>query len=286
KTGCFAVPLLWPEGITHCRTKVRIWADPGLQPLLEGGAWEELALEVSPERDTLPALVLRGTGLQVPLRLKEGPVAPLPTVAIDRLLVPATVGEGGHQAYRARFLIGKLTARMLEIELPAPLANLLLDLLLDGKRPAGMQTFNDEGNEVPNGRILRIHVQPELYQKPVVLDIRYQMAPSQSEGQARVQTTFYPPRLKGNVFQGRVRWYLGLPANWVPVHADHVAVEQRWGFRGWVPAPRSAVTAAELERWFTANPDSRGSAVEGGPELGTRSSEVVCWQANLAPLVL
>src|SRR5262249_43709176 len=120
-----------------------------------------------------------------------------------------------------------------------------------------------------------------------VLDLRYQMAPSQSEGQARVQTTFYPPRLKGNVFQGRVRWYVGLPANWVPVHvADQVAVEQRWGFRGWVPAPRAAVSAAELERWFTANPDLRGTGTEGSPEIGTRSSEVVCWQANLAPLVL
>src|SRR5206468_2378346 len=132
----FAVPLLWPEGITSCKTKVRVWSDPGLQPLLEGTLWEELPLELVPDRESLPALVLRSGGLNVPLRLKKPETTPLPTVAIDRALVQATVSEGGHQTYYVRYLIGKLNARTIDVELPGAPASLNLEMLLGGKRLA------------------------------------------------------------------------------------------------------------------------------------------------------
>ena len=41
--------------------------------------------------------------------------------------------------------------------------------------------------------------------------------------------------------------------------AGQASVEQRWGLRGWLPAPRPAVTPLDLEKWFTANPDLRVS---------------------------
>ncbi|MEI5604336.1 hypothetical protein, partial [Streptomyces brasiliscabiei] len=87
--------------------------------------------EVTAERDSLPALVLRSGALQAPLRLKQRAATALPTVAVDRVLVQATVGDGGHQSYRARFLIAKVSARHLDIELPGPPASLNLELLLD-----------------------------------------------------------------------------------------------------------------------------------------------------------
>jgi hypothetical protein len=101
-----------------------------------------------------------------------------------------------------------------------------------------------------------------------------------------VETRLQPPRLRGNVFPGRVRWHVGMPADWVLVWASgSLAMEQRWGFRAWLPSPRSAVTVAELERWFNASTDSPGAA-DTSLGLGSRSSELVGWQANLGHITV
>jgi hypothetical protein len=288
KTGSFAVPIFWPEGVSHGQTKVRVWSDPGSQPLVDGKQWEEAPLEVTPDRDSLPALVLRSGALQAPLRLKQRAATALPTVAVDRVLVQATVGDGGHQGYRARFLIAKVSARYLDIELPGPPAGLNLELLLDGKRAGSLQTVDDDGNEAENGRIVRLPIEPELYRrKVVVLDLRYQMSPTRGDSGSRWQARFSPPRLRGNVFAGRVRWQVGLPTDRVPLYATgQTLVEQRWGLRGWLPGPRAAVSSLDLERWFTGNPDLRLAGNENAAEVGSRNSELVCWQAELAPLLL
>jgi hypothetical protein len=284
KTGRFTVPLLWPDGITHCQTRVRIWSEPGAQPAQDGDLWDELPLEVVPEKASLPALVLRRSGINLPLRLKEQAVAALPTVAVDRVLVQAAVSDGGHQSYRVRFLINKLTARSLDVELPASPGAINLDVLLDSKRVTALQVIDQEGNPVDTEKIIRLRFDPEQYRRPVVLDLRYQVPPGKTEGAGRLQTSLVPPRLRGNVFAGRVRWQVGLPADWVPVTTGGpTTIEQRWGFRAWLPAPRSALSAAELERWFAGAADQSGLP-DLGPGLGSRSSELVCWQAALAPL--
>ena len=281
-SGSFLVPLVWPEGVTHCKTRVRIWSDPGTQPVDDNGRWEELPLEVAAERDTLPALVLRADGLNVPLRLKTAAVTPLPTVAVDRVLMQAAVSDGGHQTYRARFLLGMLHARTLDIDLPAPPASINLDLLLDGKRLTGLQTIDEEGNPVETGRIIRLPIEPELYHGPVVLELRYQVAPGRVESTGRTLTKFHPVRLRGNIFPGRVRWKVGLPSDWVPIQVPGpVSVEQRWGFRGWLPAPRAAASAADLERWFTGSAEP---PADEAATAGSRAAEVVCWQTQLGPL--
>src|SRR5262249_22637634 len=146
KAGTFAVPLIWPEGMTHCQTRVRVWSEPGAQPVLSAGPWDELPPEVVAERDSLPGLVLRSGGLNVPLRLGTQAVAALPTLAVDRALIQATVSDNGHQAYRARFLVGKLSAHSFDVELPAPPAGINLEMFLDGKRLANLRTIDEEGN--------------------------------------------------------------------------------------------------------------------------------------------
>src|SRR5207237_381304 len=54
------VPLVQVAEATRGETKVRVWADPGVQPAIAGSGWEEAGAEVVPDRDSLPALVLRG----------------------------------------------------------------------------------------------------------------------------------------------------------------------------------------------------------------------------------
>ena len=109
------VPLLMPEGTTRCVTRMRVWTDPGVLPTLETVAenrsWVELPTEVVPDRDSLPALVLRNTSPNGRLRLHlpdalASPSASqglllLPPHHVDRALIQAAVAQGGQQTYRA-----------------------------------------------------------------------------------------------------------------------------------------------------------------------------------------
>lgn len=280
----FALPLFWPEGTTRCATKVRLWSDPGTQPRLAGGPWEELPAEAVAERDTLPALVLRGGGVETPLllRLATPTGVALSGVSVDRVLIQAAIIEGEQQTYRARFLLGKVAARHIDIELPAPLAALNLEVLLDGLRLTNLQAVDEDGAEAETGRIARVHVEPELYHKPVVLDVRYQIGPGRGDGQGRLCATLVPPRLRGAVLLGRVRWLVALPPEWVAFCPDvRVAVEQGWGWRGNLPAPRPAASAVDLEHWFQA--DRRD---EPGGSLSAADVELVAAQATPAPLAV
>jgi hypothetical protein len=43
-----------------------------------------------------------------------------------------------------------------------------------------------------------------------------------------------------------------MPPHWVPVVLQgDLAVEQQWGWRGWLPAPEAALNNAELEFWLS-----------------------------------
>lgn len=289
----FVVPLIWPDQATRGSTKIRVWCAPGVRPTLAAGPWEELPTELVPQRDSLPALVLRGSSLEenhaAPLSLTatEAGASPLAAVVVDRVLVQVVVGDGGQQTYRTRFLLSKVSARFLDVELPAPPASLNLDVRLNGLKLAATQVVDDAGRENANGRILRLPIQPELYLSQVAwLDVDYQLGPPSEPrvGWAnwRVQTALTPPRLRGPVFLGRVRWLLTLPGDWTPLTAgSNVAFEQRWSLRGWLLAPGPAATAADLERWLTSQDAPVAEPVDRG---GTVS--LVCWQSTLQPLRL
>lgn len=276
----FLVPLVWADQATRGTTKVRVWTEPGSRPALVGGPWEELPIEVAPERtDRLPALVVRTQTLESPLTLSltEAALAPLATIVVDRALLRARVDEAGFQTYRARFLIRKLITRTIDVELPAPPASLNLELALDGQRVDDIQVVDE------NGRVVRLKVEPDLYQKPVVLDLHYHLVPGR-EASSKWLTTFQPPLLRGNVFLWRVRWQVDLPANELPLYpGDGITVEQRWGLRGWLPAPRAAVSTADLERWFHADLGTTPSEEEMEPAV---TPSLVGWQTSLKPLRL
>lgn len=291
----FNLPLIWPEQATQGTAKVRVWCPPGTQPVLAGGTWEELPTELVLGRDGLPALVLRGSVLeeahQAPLTLavSEPIVAPLPTVVVERVLVQSAVVEGGHQTYRARFRLSRLHTPFLRIELPGPSASLSREILLDGIPITNITTVDESDQEVANGRILRLGINPELYQNQpaVLLDLLYHLPPAlQPEPRLgmlegwRLQTGFAPPRLRGDVLVGRVRWQLALPGDWVVLtSAGGAVVEQRWGRRGWLLGPVPAVGGDDLEHWFNG-PDAPPEASSAG------TPSLVCWQSAVQPLWL
>jgi hypothetical protein len=254
-------------------------------PVFAGERWDELPTEIVPGRaDRLPALVLRSTSLAVPaLSLKLEP-AEIPATVAERVLIQAAAGDWGSQTYRARFLITRLTTRRLEVELPAPPANINLTLLFDGRR-LPLQTVDESGNDSDLGKIVRLNVDPDLYRgKAVVLDLQYQLVPGRESdrgvgpaGNLRLLSTFQPPSLRGKVFMWEKRWAVRLPSGWMPLlPGEGARAEQRWGWRGWFPGPVPAADTADLESWFSGT-DTAGRMEEGEPSL-------VCRQSVLRPI--
>ncbi len=281
------VPLLWPAGVNRCQTRVRVWAEPGVQPVLLGGpAWEELPVEIVPERDTLPALVLRADGLSLPLtlRLTEAAAAYRPTTTIDRTLIQVAAPEGRYQGYRCRFLVTRVGGRWIDVEFPSAISGLNLEMYLAGKRVPNPTVIDDQGKETETGRAVRIRVSPELARRPMMLEARYQLAFGRGEGLGRLVTVLAPPRFLGNVYQGPLRWQVGLGADRLPVFwGGEAAFDQRWSWRGPLLAPQPGVTTADLDRWVG------GEAVavaETPTEAAARSVDLVSWQAEPGPVSL
>jgi hypothetical protein len=273
------VPLIRPVQATRGETRVRIWCDPGEEPKPAGRAWTELPTEIVPELDTLPVLVLRGGHEStLVLRLTEPVVAPLAAAVVERILVQAMVHDRGVQAYRVRFMLSKLTSRHLDLELPVLLSSSDLDVRVDGKR-VPLHFVDDSGKETDIGKIVRLRVEPELYHRPVLLDVSYQADSGRMEGNGLLQSTLYPPVLRSAILLGRARWRVDLPGGWMPIALQHgSSVEQHWGWWGWLPAPRPALSRAELEQWLDGT-ETPVPVEESEPSL-------VCWQSALGPLTL
>lgn len=295
RTRRAVIPLFWPDGATRCTMKVRVWSDSGTQAHLAGGAWQEQRVETTAERDSLPVLVLSGSGvntgqgLEFPLtlRLAELTGTSLAGVAFDRALIQASLADGGGQRYRARFLFHKLNSRTLDVELPAAPAALGLEMWLNGKRVPTWQTLDDEGRDAENGRIARLRVEPDLYRKPVVLELRYQLAPGRAEGGSRWQVALQPPLLRGNVLSGRLRWQINTAPDWVVISAGSGAtMEQHWGLRNGLPAPRPGATAADLERWFNGGLELAGAPLDSETDWALRNPELVADQPVLGSVTV
>ncbi|MFL5338932.1 MAG: hypothetical protein ACJ8F7_02095, partial [Gemmataceae bacterium] len=98
------VGLYWPEGATRCETRLRLWVRPAattFRPGLSEGPWEELPTEAVADRASLPALVLRGGGIDLPLELALTEVTGLTPAGLvaERVLIAATTAEAGRQDY-------------------------------------------------------------------------------------------------------------------------------------------------------------------------------------------
>jgi hypothetical protein len=281
--GVFAVPLVVPEAVTQGETRVRVWAEPGALPARVGGAWGERDVEVVPGRVRLPALVLRGEGVDLPLSLRLGPAEAAPTVLVERALVRAEVGEAGVQTYRAGYRLGRLSARHLDVELPAPVAALGLRVWLDAKEVTP-EAVDESGAPSDGGRVARLRLAPSLVGRGAVLELRYQLPPGRS-GRGPLQTTLQPPVVRGHPGGVPTRWQVTLPADWVAVAPEAGPGARRaWGRRGWLLAPHLALTTADLERWF------RGGAPAATPPDPEADSEtvpsLVCWRDSPEPLVV
>ncbi|HJT79042.1 MAG TPA: hypothetical protein VJ739_17735, partial [Gemmataceae bacterium] len=256
----FTVPLIVPEQAGRAETTVHVWCEPGGQPVLAGGPWEEFS-ELT-DRDVVPPLCLRGRRPeQAPaLRLYETASA-LALVSVERALVRVTVDEQGGQEYRARFLLPQVLAPYLDLEFPAPVAGLNPTARLqaaDQEKQVGWVAVDENGQPSPAGKVARLQVPEPFARKPLLLDVAYPLPADRAPGSGLLQTMLYPPVLRGDVGRFPLRVEVRLPEAWVPIYPEgDFALEQRWGWRGAWPAPRPSVTEADLEGWLLSGYETR-----------------------------
>jgi hypothetical protein len=288
-SGAQVVPLVVPADALGAAvqgdTKVRVWAEPGTLPVLANSdkTWKEQSIEEVKGTDRLPALVLRPEQrVEAPLKLRFGETAAVYTVLIERALVQATVGEGGAQSYRARYLLSRLAGRHLDIDFPAPVSTLELRIGLDGKRVA-WETVDEKGRPNDGGRTARLRLAPELVRHRAVLEVSYQLAPGRTGG-GPLRTALQAPVLRDHPGGAPTRWQVLLPPGWVLLgpQAGGPGTERTWGWRGWLLAPRLALTSTDLGRWFSG-PTTEGAESSSENEV---VPSLVSWREDDGPLVV
>jgi hypothetical protein len=275
-----AVPLVWLDPCPRCETVVRVWAgatpDGVLVPALADGPWTELPPQPVPDSASLPALVLHGSGPNLPLSLGLRDAGPGPgtSLVVEHAWVQALVDEDGQQFYRARYLVRPQHTHYLDVELPASPLAIQLAALLDGKQMRWQPAEN---------RTVRLRLDPEPGRAARVLELDYVLVPRRAEsarGPSRWQMTLAPPRLRGPVFVGPLRWQVGLASGDLALFlGDGADFEQRWGWQRGLFAPLPAWTAAALQQWFYA--DARPA--EADPADGLETA-LVAWAPAAEPL--
>jgi hypothetical protein len=247
----FVTPLVWPEQATQSESRVRLWGPPGTDPVLATSSlpqltWKDAGLEVVPGRSDLPIRVFQSEGPLAALTLRLAPApATLAGVVVDRALIQVSVDEEGTEQYRARFLVTKLNTPWLEVRLPIALKGLDPRFTIDGKEIAWRPRD-------ATGLIARLDIDLSLYSRPVVLEVVYQLPRGQPTAEGLWHTTLHPPVLEGQAILGKVFWQIVLPPTMLAVSARGSATtEQRWGWRGWLPAVEPALSSTELEQWIT-----------------------------------
>ncbi|GEM_PF-2508957 len=282
------VPLIWPEAATRRDAKVRVWCAPGTflalagarrgSPDPAGGDWHERGIESVPGHDSLPALVVHGTGAHVPLTAPVRPAsqAALAALVCDRVLIQVRVDDDGNQFYRARYLVRKLAARKLTLELPVPVR---------GSEGSNLQSvrFGPDKQEKalawddPARNLAVVNFPgevPNLQAQPVIVEVEYKVPAALGDSRRFTQTLLHPPHWHGEVLAGSVRWHVDLPADQVAlVLGAGATLDYRWTLQGWLVTPQTNVTNADLEAWLMGHEGGEATLVDLAfwrPGLGTQ----------------
>ncbi|MFO0879013.1 MAG: hypothetical protein U0840_16845 [Gemmataceae bacterium] len=270
------VPLVVPEQTTRGESRCRIWSDTGLLPTSARG-WSEQNIEVVPGRNRLPVLVARADRADQPLVLVLSQTDLALPALFERCLARVDVAANGVQAYRVSYLVTRVAARTLEMELPAPPSMIGLIIKLDDRQLTPELVVGERSDL--RGRLVRLRVAPDLVQKSTLLEVSYRLDPSRLQGTI-LTTPLHLPRFGGDAMGLPTRWQITMPPGQV-VLAPEMApgTPIRWGWRGWLPAPRPAITASELERWIDDEPN-------GSRRASDLPLSLVLWHDNPAAVQL
>jgi hypothetical protein len=246
---------IWPADVSQKDVKLRVWAPAGVQTrltddTLQRGVWKERSIEVVPEKKHFPALVLVGYGANLPLALQiqEAAANSLAAFLADRALIQVQMAEDGRQRVQARYLIGKLNADFVEVELPLPLSHFR-------DRPTftlGKDSLSQWNVVDATGKVVRVQLHPDQAKLPAVLEINYTIPAEGMERTSFWRTTLHAPIFRSEVVIGQMRWQLSAPTPQIAgALGRDVRPDVQWGLQGWLPTPEPSVTAADLDGWLT-----------------------------------
>ncbi|MEK7215444.1 MAG: hypothetical protein AAB289_07615, partial [Chloroflexota bacterium] len=232
-----------------------------------GGDWHERGIESVPGRDSLPALVVQGTGTHLPLTAPMRPAGQpeLAALVCDRVLIQVRLDDDGNQFYRARFLVRKLAARKLTLELPVPVrgtdsANLQAVRFGPDKQEKTLP-WDDAGRNL--AVVILPGETPHLPAQPVFLDVEYKVPAALGDSRRFAQTLFHPPHWHGEVLPGAVRWQVDLPSDQVAlIMGGGVTLDYSWTLHGWLVTPQTNVRHADLETWLTGRESADATPVD------------------------
>jgi hypothetical protein len=289
-----AVPLVVPEGATQGETKVRVWSEPGVLPLPPREGWAEQNIEEVSGQDRLPVLVLRALRVDAPLVLRLGEGEPGFRVLIERALVRVDVEADRTQTYRVSYRLSRLAGGHLDFELPAPVATINLVATLDDKHRVNPELLastseSRDARPVPRGTLVRLRLPGALARRPAVLRLVYHLSPDRL-GATGLTTPLVPPVPLGEAGPIPARWQITAPAGWVVVAPEAAPGSPiTWGLRGLLLAPRSGLTAADLEAWFAGGEreasERRGSSPPAADGVAATPT-LVLWRDGTGTVTL
>lgn len=253
KTQLFRMTPIWPANISQNQVKLRVWSAPEIIPRLTDeavrqGLWKERSIEAVPGKEQFPALVLQGNGSDLPLTLKIEDVSATTLAAFqaDRALMQVRNMEDGGQQCKARYLIRKIHAPHVDLELP-------LELSFFREPPVfklGTQVLRAEPLDKA-GKALRVKLHPDRIALPAVLEISYTIPTEGVDGSSFWRTTLRPPAFHSEVVVSQMRWQLATQApilvgSWGRSVRSHV----QWNMQNGLPTPEASVSSANADAWL------------------------------------
>src|SRR5262249_31353473 len=158
--------------------------------------------------------------------------------------------DNGTTSYRARFLVRRWLAPVIEVRLPGPLAGPNPEFFRDDEKVEAIPVPDAGGSD----RGFRIPLPEPRPERTTVIEVRYQLPAGRW---AVGDSTYQPPALPGATFVGPVRWQVTVPSGSVPLLSSGASAELHWRWRGGLLAA-SGMGNDELDRWFRAGGEAAG----------------------------
>ena len=277
----FLTPLLWPYGVSSCENRVTIIRDRAsgsfLLPELGACDWQQVPAEINPDESSLPLLVLRSQGVNLPLllTLREPPAMSKTMLdfSVDRMLIQGQEVDGG-QNYRARLHLVKWLNPSLDFELPAGATK--AEAKINGIRSEIGKGAADVG------QALRIALPAWRERQHLLIEIEYHLPEGRHEGIGGWITHWHPPRFRGRLAIGSIRWQVALHTRATPLSLGDAVFEERWTMHNGFAQPLTAYETRDLERWITNGQEPDGNSPLLNWELA--DANVTARQAGLAPV--
>src|SRR5207253_1564166 len=130
---------------------------------------------------------------------------------LDRALFQVQISEAGFQDYRLRFLVRQIGSSHLDLALPAPPADIKLEVFLDGVKVNWEAIDNSHALAPSDPFVVRLSLPRQPLTRPAALEVVYQLRPTQGGFVIPMQSVLQPATFPGLLTGLPIRWQVELP---------------------------------------------------------------------------